>query len=361
MTIVQEELAGRLLRDVARLLASDGGSIDSADGGRFRLKSALAQARMDRYLEPGAEPLSTVAEKVELDCVAVPKIAGVVDPLELPCLAEERRSILANAHSTVLPMSQWPNPLPKACHLIDPEDEVELARRCLQNGMAVLIRDEDVPLDAEGRPLVGGWFGVKHRPKNGRRRQRLIFDRRPQNAGEVPFGWAALPHGSQLCRQILEDYEGTRGSGDDLENYFYQVKHAQGWSSRNVVGRSMRAEVFRDLPGYETLPAGTYRLALQVVGMGDGRGVDVAQVVHEAILEEGGCMRPQEALKYKLDAPVSSCWEGVYIDDHLITQRLPLSCMKCVRHVNECACCARRPGPWRDQEIVESSERVYED
>ena len=72
-------------------------------------------------------------------------------------------------------------------------------------------------------------------------------------------------------------------------------------------------------------------------------------------------MRPQEALKYKLDAPVSACWEGVYIDDHLITQRLPLSCMKCVRHVNECACCARRPGPWRDQEIVESFVRVYED
>ena len=55
MTIVQEELAGRLLRDVARLLASDGGPIESPDGGRFRLKCALAQARMG-YLEPGAEP-----------------------------------------------------------------------------------------------------------------------------------------------------------------------------------------------------------------------------------------------------------------------------------------------------------------
>ena len=75
MTTVQEELAGRLLRDVARLLASNGGPIDPADGGRFRLKSALAQARMDRYLEPGAEPLSTVAEKVELGCIAVPKVA----------------------------------------------------------------------------------------------------------------------------------------------------------------------------------------------------------------------------------------------------------------------------------------------
>ena len=156
LTVVQEELAGRLLRNVARLLASNGGSIGPADGGRHRLLTALAQARMDHYLEPGAEPLSTIAERVELGCIAVPEVAGVVDPLDLPRLAKERRAVLANAHSTVLPMSEWPYPLPRACHLIDPEDEIELARRCLKNGMACLIREQDVPLDGEGRPLVGG-------------------------------------------------------------------------------------------------------------------------------------------------------------------------------------------------------------
>ncbi len=80
----------------------------------------------------------------------------------------------------VLPESDWPDPLPAPCHMIDPCAELALSRRMLAMGMGVLVPESQVPRRPDGRPLIAGWFSVTHQADS----DRLILDRRPQNAAE---------------------------------------------------------------------------------------------------------------------------------------------------------------------------------
>eukprot|EP00972_Heterocapsa_arctica_P055548 8194174-Heterocapsa_arctica.AAC.1 len=66
---------------------------------------------------------------------------------------------------------------------------------------------------------------------------RLIFDRRPQHAGEARCPWAELPLGPMLARLRLRSHKGLRGSGDDLRTYFYQLKRHDSGLARNAFGR----------------------------------------------------------------------------------------------------------------------------
>ena len=72
--------------------------------------------------------------------------------------------------------------------MVAPEDESELRKFLLERGMAVLIKEEDVAVDDQGRLLLAGLFGVWHR--NG---LRMILDRRPHNFGEARLHWASCP------------------------------------------------------------------------------------------------------------------------------------------------------------------------
>ena len=101
--------------------------------------------------------------------------------------------------------------------------------------MASLISDADVPKGPDQKPLVGGWFCVDHT----KGRLWLIFDRRPQNSTEKQFDWLNLPLGSQLIHLELEKDECMRGSGDDLECWFYTLSDPPGWNHKNVVGRRL--------------------------------------------------------------------------------------------------------------------------
>ena len=51
----------------------------------------------------------------------------------------------------------------------------------LQMGMGELVPEVRVPLRPDGRPLLAGWFAVPHKAES----DRLILDRRPQNATEI--------------------------------------------------------------------------------------------------------------------------------------------------------------------------------
>ena len=162
--------------------------------------------------------------------------------------------------------------------------------------MIVLIPAEDVPLDSDGKPILGGIFCVPHKPGA----DRLINDRRPPNLHEGSLHWESLPHGSQLCLMILHPEEILRGSGDDLSNYFYLLSHSEPWLPRNAFGRRLRGEHYAAFGGK---PGAWYYPAFRVVCMGDKNAVSIAQATHLALLEAHGCMRPEEVLAYRRPPP----------------------------------------------------------
>ena len=144
--------------------------------------------------------------------------------------------------------------------MIDPAQEDLFRERMLSSGMAVLLEEEQVAKRTDGRPIVNGGFGVWHR-----KGQRAIFDLRPANMGERRFRWGHLPLGPMLSRVLLGPREGLRGSGDDLENYFYQWTEAPGLLPRRAVGRKFSGGIALRYGGVH---GRIYRLALRTLGMG---------------------------------------------------------------------------------------------
>ena len=95
----------------------------------------------------------------------------------------------------------------------------------------------------------------------------------------------------------LRPGEGVRGSGDDLENCFYQIGCQTNWGFRCAFGRRVSGPEAAEVGGD---PLESYYLCLQVVAMGDLNAVDVVQTTHEAVLENGAL--PLELLAQVVDA-----------------------------------------------------------
>ena len=74
-------------------------------------------------------------------------------------------------------------------------------------------------------------------------RQRLIFDRRPQNATERPLTWISLPSAALLRKKVLPPGSIWRGTGKDLENYYFSLKHCKQWWARHAVGSPLLANL----------------------------------------------------------------------------------------------------------------------
>ena len=157
---------------------------------------------------------------------------------------------------------------------------------------------------------MGGWFCVPHT----KGRQRLIFDRRALNEQELQLPWVNLPHGTQFCKMFLNKHETVRGSGDDLNVYFYQLSHRPNWYHRNAAGRRITGQTAEALGG---CPDKCYRMAIKVVAMGDRNGVAIAQAVHEALLQKHDCLKSSNIMMYNKHTPSSKLWE-------LSSQGLPL-------------------------------------
>eukprot|EP00972_Heterocapsa_arctica_P101261 14926409-Heterocapsa_arctica.AAC.1 len=60
--------------------------------------------------------------------------------------------------------------------------------------MADLISEHEVPRSRAGWKLLAGMFTVPRKTES----DRLIIDRRPQNATEKKLSWATLPRGTML-------------------------------------------------------------------------------------------------------------------------------------------------------------------
>ena len=251
------------------------------------------------------ETLSTVAKPVVHDRIAVMNPAGTVNPsdwlgedAEIVERYHERREEVADSA------------VPRACFMVSRPDERKLRHMLLESRMAVLVEESQVPRRGNGALLLAGLFSVPHKED----RDRLIFDRRPQNAGDARLAWASLPLGSQLCQLIVDSDEVVRGSGDDLRTYFYALANAPEALLHSCFGRRLVGS--DEWSAYGARLGVSYRLALRVVGMGDRNAVDIAQACHEGVLRSRGCLRGRERLAYGRRFPLYDTLEGLYIDGH---------------------------------------------
>ncbi|CAE7804395.1 unnamed protein product [Symbiodinium sp. CCMP2592] len=262
----------------------------------------------------GQVPAPSGALAVAADRVAVPELAGVVDPLDW--LPPSQAMVVEHLEDIRLPEHAWGETV-VACHRVPKEHEGELARKLLRAGMAKLVAEKDLPRTSEGRLLCGGLFSVE----KDQHSDRLIYDRRPENATMPSLGWEALPSGACYVRMLLEphDHEYLKGSGDDLKNFYYMLKLPAGWVRFNPVGRRVPKKIVEEFGGD---PALDHRLCFRVLGMGDKNACSIAQATHESILKKGGLLDSKHKLVYGENVPDDALWEGIYLDDLLITLKV---------------------------------------
>ena len=128
----------------------------------------------------------------------------------------------------------------------------------------ILMEESSLPWGLGGTILDGGWFCVDH----SKVRLRLASDHRPQNATEGTLRWPDLPSGPAMIHLKLEPWETVRGSGEDLECWYYC--HKESRYAKNAAGRRVRGEQFTK---FGALPGKSYRFCLSVVVMGDTNGL----------------------------------------------------------------------------------------
>ena len=249
--------------------------------------------------------LSVVADRV-----AIPDSAGLVDPIQH--LPPERAAVLKDLHQLKLPEEQWAE-VPVVSHQVAASEESKLVRRLLKANMIDIIPEADLPRTKKGKILMGGLFGV---PKN-EAEDRLIFDRRPENSTMDRLQWSSLPSGVCFTRMLLEKNQYVRGSGEDLRNFYYMLKLPENFVKHNVVGRRIPREVLQEHGFNPMIP---HRMCFKVLGMGDTNACDIAQAVHEHILQKAGVLSPKHILQYGRAPPQKTRWEGVYLDDLLVAQ-----------------------------------------
>ena len=313
----------RKLDDVIKLLSSSGFSGDAYD--------------VDR--------LAMGAKYVTADRISLPSKAGTVDPAHI--LKGERKAIFENLHKEV-PLCNKPVSTVKPCYLVSEDQKLAVNYRLLRTEMATLIPYESALLDSHGNVIFGGLFCVDHKLDF----DRLIFDRRPQNMFERRLGWARLPHGTLLTQLLVPTGQSVRGSGDDLSNFFYSLKHIDPWLVRNVVGDGT------PLNGSDYLEFGAcasrkYLLAFRIIGMGDANAVDLAQATHEQVLIDCGCMADPNLVRYgfPVPSPNETTWEGLYIDDHVVIQIVDTQAGGRKRRNNK---------QLKDETLLEASRKHYE-
>ena len=283
------------------------------------------------------DKLSRVAKSVKPSRMSLPAAAGIIDPSKF--LKGSHLEAFENMSTQVPHGVEPPNPT-MGCYKVAPEDISEVNHRLLSSGVATLIPESMGMRNSKGEIITGGLFAVDHKPQS----DRIILDRRPFNELERRLVWAKLPHGSLLTQLIVPKGYSVRGSGDDLSNYFYLLKHRNDWLPRNAIGKPFDGE------GYETYggeKGKKYLLAFKVIAMGDLNAVDLAQQVHLEVLKDCSCMNEGECIEFKEPLPAAHTMEGLYIDDHIITQILPSKKNR------------KKGYKYRDEVLIERSREQY--
>ena len=86
-----------------------------------------------------------------------------------------------------------------------------------------------------------------------------------------PDSWRAV-------RKAVLDGQTVRGSGDDLEVFYFQLAQQHEFLCRNCFGRSFSGA---DASALGADPSKHWRLALRTVGMGDKSGDPISQATRE--------------------------------------------------------------------------------
>lgn len=281
--------------------------------------------------------LSNVAKFVEPSRMSLPSEAGIIDSCRF--LKDEKLESFKNMPN-IIPLDISPDVPTQGCFKVQDKDIHGVYRRLLASGVAALLPERLAVRDPDGNCITGGLFAVDHKPDS----DRIILDRRPFNEIERRLVWARLPHGCLLTQLIVPRGWSVRGSGDDLSNYFYLLKHQEAWLPRNAVGKVFDGAGFEEYGG---TPGEKYILTFRVIAMGDLNAVDIAQQVHLEILKDCHCMKEGEVLAFKSPLPASHCFEGLYIDDHVVVQVLP-------NRKNR-----TRRQKFRDEDIMDASRTKY--
>ena len=160
-----------------------------------------------------------------------------------------------------MPEHLW-NRIPIACHQVADAEEADL-RRLLANDMVVLIPESDLPRNRSGGLMLRGLFCV---PKNTEE-DRVIFDRRPENATMGRLNWARLPSEACYTHLLLQQHQYLRGSGEDLRNFFYNLKLPDNWVRYNAFGKRVSREVLvehgRDHRAFPGIRNGRHKFLLR--------------------------------------------------------------------------------------------------
>ncbi len=280
--------------------------------GLEQLEKLITRIHNSGY-NPGSyslEALQSSAMEVKPERMSLPSVAGIINPADH--LKGEHREQFQNMAETI-PIHDSPEEPIKPCLKISPENVTPVYRKLLDSGVGVLIPETLALRNENGDIVSAGLFAVPHKETS----DRVICDRRPQNQIERRLVWAKLPHGCMLTQIILHPECSIRGSGDDLSNYFYLLRHQEAWLHRNCIGEPVSGAAFVD---YGCDPSLNYLLCFTVIPMGDSNAVDIAQQTHLEILREAGTMRDDEVISYKSPLPPKNFFEGLYIDDHIAIQ-----------------------------------------
>ena len=113
--------------------------------------------------------LAQGALEADPDRIAVPERAGLVRPEEF-LKGTRRAQFCALDELAVADLARSPEPLP--CYMVAPHSESRIRDMLLSKGMAVLIEEDDIARQLDGRLLLGGMFCVARKQET----DRLIFD-----------------------------------------------------------------------------------------------------------------------------------------------------------------------------------------
>ena len=119
-------------------------------------------------------------------------------------------------------------------------------------------------------------------------------------------------------RMLLKPMQDRRASGDDLRNYYYMLRLPEAWIRFNVMGCPGIPELVCEYGGDPNVP---HRLAFRVLGMGGKNCCAIAQATHLGILSSCGVLEPETTLICGNPTISASLWQGIYLDDLLITSR----------------------------------------
>ena len=115
----------------------------------------------------------------------------------------------------------------------------------------------------------------------------------------------SLTAGGTIAAMTLEVGEQFRGSGADLEVYFFRVDHDGNWLEHNAIGRVATGSWVDEFGG----SAGEeYMCCMAVWGMGDGKSSDVAQRTHEEILFQADVCVEESSSATILPCPRGVVW-----------------------------------------------------